>query len=210
VHGEIKCGTKINCYLKEDQPELLEERRLNGLVKLRSEFVGFPIESYGEKSKEKDVSDSEDDEEEKKGEDKEGGEPKVEDVDEEKAQDIKQHDTKKVKELPHEWEHINKNQPLWMRKSEDVTNDEFASFYKSLSIDWEDHLAAKHFSIEGQLELRAALCATPGAFRPFRVQRRNNIKLYVRRLLIMDDCDELMPDWLNFVKGVVDSVDLSP
>merc|ERR1712125_39268 len=124
VHGEVKRGTKVICYLKEDQSEFLEERRLKDLVKKHSEFIGFPIELYVEKSKEKEVTDSEDEEEKKKK-------------------------TKKVKEVSHEWEQLNKNKPLWMRKSEDVTNEEYASFYKSLSNDWEDHLAVKHFSVEG-------------------------------------------------------------
>merc|ERR1712086_458123 len=106
---------KIICYLKEDQSEFLEERRLKDLVKKHSEFIGFPIELYVEKSKEKEVTDSEDEEEEKKDEEKEGDEPKIEEVDEEKKK------TKKVKEVPHEWEQLNKNKPLWMRKSEDVT-----------------------------------------------------------------------------------------
>merc|ERR1712031_140289 len=135
VHGEVKRGTKVICYLKEDQSEFLEERRLKDLVKKHSEFIGFPIELYVEKSKEKEVTDSEDEEEEPKKEE-EGDEPKIEEVDE-------------------EWEQLNKNKPLWMRKSEDVTNEEYASFYKSLSNDWEDHLAVKHFSVEGQLEFRA-------------------------------------------------------
>merc|ERR1712128_54868 len=197
VHGEVKRGTKVICYLKEDQSEFLEERRLKDLVKKHSEFIGFPIELYVEKAKEKEGTDSEEEEEEKKDEEKEGDEPKIEEVEEEK-------------EVSHEWEQLNKNKPLWMRKSEDVTNEEYASFYKSLSNDWEDHLSVKHFSVEGQLEFRALLFVPRRA--PFDMfeskKKRTNIKLYVRRVFIMDDCDELMPEWLSFVKGVVDSEDL--
>merc|ERR1712230_276512 len=134
-----------------DMAEYLEERRLKDLVKKHSEFIGFPIKLYVEKTAEKEVTDDDDDDEDEGDDDK----PKVEDVDEEEAK--KEKKTKKIKEVTHEWDHLNGQKPIWMRKPEEVTQEEYASFYKSLSNDWEDHAAVKHFSVEGQLEFKAVL-----------------------------------------------------
>lgn len=190
--------------MKEDQLELLEERKLKDIIKKHSEFIGFPIELYVEKSKDKEVTESDDEEEKKEDVEMSDDTPKIE---ESKPKDKKK---KKIKEVTHEFEQINKTKPIWMRKPEDITKEEYASFYKSLSNDWEDHIAVKHFSVEGQLEFKALLFVPKRA--PFDLfetkKKKNNIKLYVRRVFIMDDCDELIPEWLGFVKGVVDSEDL--
>merc|ERR1711973_853138 len=200
---QLARGTEITLILKEDCQSFLEEKKVKEIVKKHSQFVAFPITLFTIKEEEKEIDD-EDDSDDDDDEDADPEKASVEVSDKKKEKKEKKTETVKKEE----WELLNKQKPIWTRNPNEITKEEYVAFYKSISNDWEDYLAIKHFAVEGQLEFSGLLFVPKRA--PFDMfegggKKKNNIKLFVRRVFIMDDCKELCPEWLSFVKGVVDS-----
>jgi molecular chaperone HtpG len=199
---ELKRGTAIILYLKDDMHNYLEETEIRKLIKKHNQFIDFPI--YLQTLKTRTIEDNENTENKSVNETEEQEEVKVEEVEE--------NNEKKTKtESYNDWEHVNQEKPLWTRNPKDITHDQYASFYKAITNDYEDHLDVMHFSVEGQLEFKGILYVPNRA--PFdmfdsSIKKPNNIKLYVRRVFITDNCEDLVPEYLRFVKGVIDSEDL--
>merc|ERR1711959_695188 len=210
-------GSEITLHLKDDCKEFTEPDKIKDLVKKYSEFISFPIYLKETKTVEKEVPVEEEEkkeDEEKKDDEKKDDEKK----DEEKKDDLEVKDgdetdkpkTKKVNEEVVEWTQVNSETAIWTRSPRDVEDDEYNRFYKTISKDTENPLTKMHFSAEGEIEFKSILFVPPKA--PYDLlegkAKSSSIKLYVRRVFITDEFEDLMPRWLSFIKGVVDSEDL--
>jgi len=192
----IKRGTRIVIHMKEDMGDYLEEQKLTSLIKTHSEFIGYPINLFVTRTvtpppKEENPTDPTDEEDGVVDDPTDQVEPVIEPVQTE------------------QYEIINKQKPIWMRTPEDVTPEEYESFYKVLSSDWNPHIAVKHFSMDGQLQYRAILYVPKAAPHDlFDKKECKSIKLYVKRVFITDESKDLIPEYLSFIRGVIDSDDL--
>ena len=211
----LKRGTRMILHLKEDQEKLCDTNYIKTLINTHSQYINYPINILVEKTKEVEVDEEEVDTEVDAEENKEDA--KVEDasvedgvVEEDEKEESTEKKKKTVTETYTEYEKINVEKPLWLQNPDDVTMEDYNRFYKHMSNDYDDCCAVKHFSVEGQLEFTGLLFIPKNA--PFDMfepnKKRNNIKLYVRKIFITDNCEELCPEWLGFVKGLVDSQDL--
>merc|ERR1712066_924898 len=199
-------GTRVTLHLKEDAHDYLSEDRLKETAKKYSQFIQFPI--YVKVKKEVDAEAEEDDDDDKDDEEEE----KKDDV-ETKDDDEKEEEEEKKpkKKTVYEWEQVNTQKAIWLRAKEDVTEEEYNEFYKGISKDYLDPLAYTHFNAEGEIEFKSILFLPKKA--PFDTMdnywtKKSEVKLYVRRVLVAEKFEELLPRYLNFVRGVVDSDDL--
>merc|ERR1712056_103016 len=202
-------GTRVTLHLKEDAHDYLSEDKLKDTVKKYSQFIQYPI--YVKVKKEVEAETEEDDDDDDKDDDEEEKSDDVETKDDdEKEEEDEKKDAPKKKTV-FEWEQVNTQKAIWLRAKEDVTEEEYTEFYKSISKDYLDPLAYTHFNAEGEIEFKSILFLPKKA--PFDMMdnywtKKSEVKLFVRRVLVAEKFDELLPRYLNFVRGVVDSDDL--
>ncbi|KAK2986674.1 hypothetical protein RJ640_020836 [Escallonia rubra] len=205
-------GTEIRLHLRDEAGEYLDEIKLKDLVKKYSEFINFPINLWASKEVDVEVpADEDESSDEEESSESSSSEEEGEDEDSEKGEDEKKPKTKKVKETTYEWELLNDVKAIWLRSPKEVTDEEYAKFYKSLAKDFSDEkpMSWSHFNAEGDVEFKAVLFVPPKAphdlYESYYNNKKSNLKLYVRRVFISDEFDELLPKYLNFLMGLVDS-----
>lgn len=202
----LKRGTQISLYMKEEARDFLEIDTIRNLVHKYSQFINFNIYLWTSKTEE--VEEPIDDETEVPAEEKKADE---EDVKVEEETEEKKPKTRKVEKTTWDWELLNNAKPIWTRKPSDVTESEYEEFYKAITKDTQAPLAHIHFVAEGEVTFKSLLyipkVQQTESFNKYGT-RTDNIKLYVRRVFITDDFQDIMPNYLNFVRGVVDSDDL--
>merc|ERR1711912_74181 len=197
-------GSRITLHLKEDALDYLSESKLKESVTKFSQFIQYPI--YVKTKKEIEVEDDEADDDE---EDMDKEDEDVESKDEEEKKEDKKKPMKK--ETVFEWEQVNTQKAIWLRNKEDVTDDEYAEFYKTISKDYLEPLAQTHFNAEGEIDFESILYVPKKA--PMDMMdnywtKKSEVKLYVRRVMVAEKFEDLLPRYLNFIRGVVDSDDL--
>merc|ERR1712050_692922 len=198
-------GTRVTLHLKEDAHDYLNEDKLKETAKKYSQFIQFPIYVKVKKEVDADVEEDDDDDDD---DEKEGDDVETKDEDEEEKEKT---DDKPKKKTVFEWEQVNTQKAIWLRAKEDVGEEEYNEFYKSISKDYLDPLAYTHFNAEGEIEFKSILFLPKKA--PFDMMdnywtKKSEVKLFVRRVLVAEKFEELLPRYLNFVRGVVDSDDL--
>merc|ERR1711866_27706 len=209
--GTLGRGTRVTLHLKEDAHDYLSEDKLKDTTKKYSQFIQYPI--YVKVKKEVEAEAEEDDDDDDKEDEEEKDEDKKDDVETKDDDEKEEEEEKKApkKKTVYEWEQVNTQKAIWLRAKEDVTEEEYTEFYKSISKDYLDPLAYTHFNAEGEIEFKSILFLPKKA--PFDMMdnywtKKSEVKLFVRRVLVAEKFDELLPRYLNFVRGVVDSDDL--
>uniref|UniRef100_A0A674F0P7 Endoplasmin n=1 Tax=Salmo trutta TaxID=8032 RepID=A0A674F0P7_SALTR len=197
-------GTTITLVMKEEATDYLELETIKNLVRKYSQFINFPI--YVWSSKTETVEEPIDEDETEADKDEDHDEVEVEEEDKDKPK------TKKVAKTVWEWELMNDIKPIWQRPAKEVEEDEYKAFYKTFSRDTDEPISHIHFTAEGEVTFKSILfvpaAAPRGLFDEYGSKKNDFIKLFVRRVYITDDFHDMMPKYLNFVKGVVDSDDL--
>ncbi|XP_053671615.1 endoplasmin isoform X2 [Anopheles nili] len=208
----LERGSQVTLHLKEEALDFLEDDTVKQLIKKYSQFINFPIYMWTSKEVEEEVA-VEEETSEKPETTKEDSADEEDDakVEEEEASESDKPKTKKVKKTVWNWEIMNDSKPIWTRKVSEVEEDEYNEFYKSLTKDTSEPLAHTHFIAEGEVTFKSLLfipkVQPSESFNKYGT-KADNIKLYVRRVFITDEFNDMMPNYLNFIRGVVDSDDL--